>query len=205
MKTSGIFLIFFIFSISVFGQDNEQDKSESKEPDVKTEIRKEYDENGNLYRYDSVFTWKWSDDGSFNEEFFKNFEESFRQFHQGWEGFGEEFMSKFYLDDKSLEKFKDMQEDFEFNFQDSAFFEGHFKEFFNGDQFPFHGFIFNGENIEEMPFDKEKMDELHKRMKDLLNGEYDERIKKFIEEHKSEIDEIRYQIHESIPRNRKAI
>ena len=191
MKTSGIFLIIFIFSISVFGQDKDQDASESKEPEVKTETRKEYDENGNLSRYDSVYTRKWSDEGSFNEEFFKNF--------------GEEFMSKFYLDDEALEKFKDIQENFEFNFPDSTFFEDHFKKFFKDDQFQFHGFNFNGENLEEMPYDKEKMDELHERMQDLLNGEYDERIKKFIEEHKKEIDEIRYQINESIPRNRKAI
>ena len=205
MKTSGTFLIIFIFSISVFGQDKDQDASESKEPEVKTETRKEFDENGNLSRYDSVYTWKWSDEGSFNEEFFKNFEENFKQFHKGWEGFGEEFMSKFYLDDKAHEKFKDIQENFEFNFPDSTFFEDHFKKFFKDDQFQFHGFNFNGENLEEMPFDKEKMDELHERMQDLLNGEYDERIKKFIEEHKKEIDEIRYQINESIPRNRKAI
>lgn len=205
MKTAGLFFIIFIFSTSGFGQDKDQDASESREPEVKTEIRKEYDENGNLYRYDSVYTWKWTDEGNFNEEFFKNFEENFGQFHREWEGFGEGFMSKFYLDDKAFEKFKDMQKDFEFNYPDSTFFEDHFKEFFNDDQFPFQGFNFNGENLEKMPFDKEKMDELQKRMKDLLNGEYDERIRKFIKEHKSEIDEIRYQINESIPRNRKAI
>jgi hypothetical protein len=90
-------------------------------------------------------------------------------------------------------------------FKDSLFIDDHFKKFFHEDQFKLHSFKFNDENFEEMPFDKEKMDELQKRMKDLFNGEYDERIRKFIEEHKSEIDEIRYQIRESIPNRRKAI
>jgi hypothetical protein len=56
-----------------------------------------------------------------------------------------------------------------------------------------------------MPFDKEKFEEIEKRMKDLFEGEFDERIRKFIEEHKKEIDEIKYQIRESIPKHRKAI
>ena len=204
MKFSGIFSVIFLFSISAFSQDK-NDGSESKEPEVKIETKKEYDENGNQSRYDSVYTWKWSDDGKFNEEFLKNFEENFDQFLKGWEGFGEEFMSKFHLDYKALEKFRDMQEDFDIKFNDSIFFEDHFEKFFDNEQFQFHGFNFDGENLEEMPFDKEKMDEMHKRMKDLLNGEFDERIKKFIEEHRNEIDEIRFQINQSIPPSRKAI
>jgi hypothetical protein len=205
MRSTGIFFIISVFSITVFGQDKDQNSSDSKEPEVKTETKKEYDEDGNLIRYDSVYTWKWNDNGVFNEKFLENFEDNFDQFHEKWEDFGEEFMSKFYLDDEAMEKLKDMQEDFKFDFKDSALFYDHFEKFFEDDRFQLHGFNFNGENLDEMPFDKEKMDEMHKRMKDLLNGEFDERIKKFIEEHRNEIDEIRYQIIESIPNRRKAI
>ncbi len=205
MRSTGIFFIISIFSISVFGQNIDQNSSDRKEPEVKTETKKEYDEDGNLIRYDSVYTWKWNDHDVFNEEFFENFEDNFGQFHEKWEDFGEEFMSKFYLDDKAIEKFKDLQEDFNFNFKDSALFNDHFEKFFEDDQLQLHGFNFNGENLDEMPFDKEKMDEMQKRIKDLLNGEFDERIKKFIEEHRNEIDEIKYQIRESIPNRRKAI
>jgi len=205
MRSTGIFFIISVFSITVFGQDKDQNSSDSKESEVKTETKKEYDEDGNLIRYDSVYTWKWNDNGVFNEKFLENFEDNFDQFHEKWEDFGEEFMSKFYLDDEAMEKFKDMQEDFKFDFKDSARFNDHFEKFFEDDQFQLHGFNFNGENLDEMPFDKEKMDEMHKRMKDLLNGEFDERIKKFIEEHRNEIDEIKYQIIESIPNRRKAI
>ena len=205
MRSTGIFFIISVFSITVYGQDKDQNSSDRKEPEVKTETKKEYDEDGNLIRYDSVYTWKWNDNGVFNEKFLENFEDNFDQFHEKWEDFGEEFMSKFYLDDEAMEKFKDMQEDFKFDFKDSSLFNDHFEKFFEDDQFQFHGFNFNGENLEEIPFDKEKMDEMHKRMKDLLNGEFDERIKKFIEEHRNEIDEIKYQIRESIPNRRKAI
>lgn len=205
MKSPGIIIIASIFSISVFGQDKDQNSSEDKEPNVKTETRKEYDEEGNLSRYDSAFTWQWSGEGEFSEEFLKKFEKNIYQFHDDWEGFGDEFISGFYLDEKMIENFRDMHKDFELKFSDSVFLDEHFKKFFNEDQIKLHGFNFKGEKLEEMPFDKEKMDELHKRMKDLFDGEYDERIKKFIEEHKSEIDEIRYQIRESIPNRRKAI
>jgi hypothetical protein len=205
MKFLSIISIILLYSISVFSQTEETDPSESQEPQVKTETRKEFDEDGNLTRYDSVYTWQWSGSGELNEEFLKKFEKNLGQFRENWEGFGEEFMSGFYLDDEIIENFRDMQKDFELKFGDSLFLDEHFKKFLDKDQFKLHGFNFNGENLEEMPFDKEKMDEMHKRMKDLFDGEFDERIKKFIEEHKSEIDEIRYQIRESIPNRRKAI
>lgn len=159
MKSLSIICVILLFSVSVFSQDIDQKQSENKEPQVKTETRKEFDEDGNLSRYDSVYTWHWSGTGELSEELLKKFEKNFDQF----------------------------------------------EKFFHEDQLKLHGFNFNEENLEEMPFDKEKMDELHKRMKDLFNGEYDERIRKFIEEHKSEIDEIRYQIRESIPNRKKAI
>lgn len=203
MKSLNIVCTILLFSTSVFSQENDQKQSEKTEPQVKTETKKEFDDDGNLTRYDSVYTWQWSDTGELSEELLKNFEKNFHQFHENWEGFGDEFKSGFYLDDEMIENFRDG--DFELKFRDSLFLDEHFKKFFDDDHFKLHGFNFNGENLEEMPFDKEKMDELHKRMKDLFDGEYDERIKKFIEEHKSEIDKIRYQIRESIPNRRKAI
>jgi len=212
MKSLSIICAILLFSISVFSQDDDQEQSDNKEPQVKTETRKEFDEDGNLTRYDSVHTRQWSGTEELSDEFLKKFEKNFDRFREDWEGFGDEFMSGFYLDDEMIAHFRDG--DFELKFRDSLFLDEHFNKFFHEDQFEKffhedqfkpHGFNFNGENLEEMPFDKEKMDELQKRMEDLFNGEYDERIRKFIEKHKSEIDEIRYQIRESIPNRRKAI
>jgi hypothetical protein len=205
MKSLSIICAILLFPVSVFSQDDELEQSDNQKPEVKTETRKEFDEDGNLTRYDSLYSWQWSGTEELSDEFIKKFEKNFERFQDDWEGFGDEFMSGFYLDDEMIEHFRDIRKDFELKFMDSLFLEDHFKKFFDDDQFDLHGFNFNGENLEDMPFDKEKMDELQKRMKDLFNGEYDERIRKFIEEHKSEIDEIRYQIRESIPTRRKAI
>ncbi len=196
MKTPNIIVAILLLPLSVFSQEDNQKSSDDKEPQVKTETRKELD---------SLYTWNWSGTEKLSDEFLKKFEKNFDQFHRDWEDFGDEFMSGFYLDDEMIEKFRDIQKDFKLKFRDSLYLDEHFKKFFDEDQFQLHGFNFNGENLEEMPFDKEKMDELQKRMKDLFNGEFDERIQKFIEEHKSEIDEIKYQIRESIPNRRKAI
>ncbi len=196
MKFFSIICAILLYSVSVFSQDVDQEQFDNKEPQVKTETRK---------KYDSLYTWQWSGAEELSDEFLKKFEKKLDQFHEEWDGFGDEFMSGFYLDDEMTKNFRDIQKDFELKFRDSLFLDEHFKKFFDEDQFKLHGFNFNGENLEEMPFDKEKMDELQKRMKDLFNGEFDERIRKFIEEHKSEIDEIRYQIRESIPNRRKAI
>ena len=205
MKSLKIICIIFLFSISAYSQSDDKGQTDTKEPEVKTETRKEFDEDGNMTRFDSVYTWHWSGTEELSDELLKNFEENFEQFRENWEGFGDEFMSGFYLDDETMENFRDMHKDFELKFSDSLFFDEQIKKFFDEDQFKLHGFNFNGENLEEMPIDKEKMDEMHKRMKELFDGEFDERIKKFIEEHKSEIDEIRYQIRESIPNRKKAI
>jgi hypothetical protein len=205
MKSLSIICAILLFPVSVFSQDDELEQSDNQKPEVKTETRKEFDEDGNLTRYDSLYSWQWSGTEELSDEFIKKFEKNFERLQDDWEGFGDEFMSGFYLDDEMIEHFRDIRKDFELKFMDSLFLEDHFKKFFDDDQFDLHGFNFNGENLEDMPFDKEKMDELQKRMKDLFNGEYDERIRKFIEEHKSEIDEIRYQIRESIPTRRKAI
>jgi len=135
---------------------------------------------------DSLYSWRWSGEGLIDEEMLKRFEEDFGELHEHMQKFGEEFMSEFQLDD-------------------SVFLHDRFEKFFDEDAFQLHGFNFNWENFDDMPIDKEKMEELRKHMRELLDGEYDERIKKFIEEHKHDLDEIRYQIRESIPNRRKAI
>ncbi len=77
-----------------------------KKPEEKSIVNKEFDENGNLIKYDSTFVWSWSGDSAFQFEFPMN------DFFSGkdFPGFGEMF-------------------------SDSAF-EGHFNHpFFNFDEF----------------------------------------------------------------------
>lgn len=103
MKHYIVFLMMALLSVSCNGQKNEDKKPEAKEdkqalaeqPKGSWKVDKEFDENGNLIRYDSIYTWSSNSkyDGlsaigkdsllkSFESKFFRNFS----QFeHQGFE------------------------------------------------------------------------------------------------------------------------
>ena len=93
MKKYILLFIVGLLSISCNGQKNEQ-KTETKESDGKLveqpkgtwKVDKEFDENGNLIRYDSVYSWSSNDKfdnlslsdkdslmQSFRSRFFKNY------------------------------------------------------------------------------------------------------------------------------------
>jgi len=189
----------------VFSQKKNADSENINQPEEKIDVKKEYDKKGNIIKYDSSFSWHWSEDGVMDEEMLQKFHEKMDQLQEKMEVFGDEIISGFHFDEDFLKGFEEIHKDFKMNFNDSVFQKDHFEEFFNNQDFDFHGFNFDANNIEVMPFNKEKIEEIEKRMQDLFNGEFDERIRKFIEEHKGEIDEIKYQIRESIPKTRKAI
>ena len=55
-KTSLSLLLLFPISL-VFAQEQPSEKS----PDEQIKVEKEYDENGNLIRFDSSYVWSWTD------------------------------------------------------------------------------------------------------------------------------------------------
>lgn len=62
-----LMILFLMLSLlSCNGQEkekkeaNKDEKTSKSEPEVKWDVKKEYDEEGNLIRYDSVYTWKYS-------------------------------------------------------------------------------------------------------------------------------------------------
>jgi hypothetical protein len=198
-------LTFFAVAIApIFGQDPDPDPNRH-EPEEKVDVKREFDEDGNIIKYDSTYSWSWSGEDFMDEEMRRKFQDKMDQLREEMEMFSDEFISGFHWDDKFLEGFEEFHKDFKMQFNDSLFNKEHFERFFDHNDFKFHGFNFDGNNLEAMPFDKEKMEEIEKRMKDLFDGKFDERIRKFIEDHKQEIDEIKYQIRESIPKHRKAI
>ncbi len=92
MKTYAFLLIIALWSVSCSGQEDKVIKEESKQAENKIEdpkgtwrVDKEFDENGNLIRYDSIYSWSSSkfDDiasldkdslmQSFKSRFFTNF------------------------------------------------------------------------------------------------------------------------------------
>lgn len=66
MKNAAILLLSLTL-ISCNAQEKEKEKPEKEKleisvlPKEKWEVRKKYDEHGNLIRYDSVYSWKYSD------------------------------------------------------------------------------------------------------------------------------------------------
>jgi len=66
-KISKTVLLFIIlcFSIFSFGQSTEPNITDKKnQPDVQINVNRELDNNGNVIRYDSTYSWSWSSDGS---------------------------------------------------------------------------------------------------------------------------------------------
>ena len=119
--------LFILISIVGFSFANAQDKK--AEPQEKSIVNKEYDENGNLIKYDSTFVWSWSGDSTFQFDFPKN------DFFSGkdFPGFGEMFSDSAFANHFNHPFFDFKQ--FENQFPDSAFSK-HF-EFFNDSSFVF--------------------------------------------------------------------
>jgi len=69
----------FIMLNPLFGQ--EQDEQNSNKPEVRIDIQKEYDENGNIIGYDSTYKWFWSG----KEITTMNFDSIFEKFHNDFD------------------------------------------------------------------------------------------------------------------------
>lgn len=103
MRKYILFFMVTMLSVSCNGQKNETKKSETKEhileqPKGNWKVDKEFDENGNLIRYDSIYNWsshsKLDDFSSINKDsLLKSFESRFfRDFsHFENQGFSDVF------------------------------------------------------------------------------------------------------------------
>lgn len=207
MKAIRLVPVFIIISACAYAQKGDslkQSKSE-EEPAVSINVQKEYDDEGNIIRYDSAYTWSWPDKGIFDEEQWKEFEKKMDRFWEDMNVQDENFIFGFKFEDHMKENFRELKERLEQQYPDSTFIRGPWEDLIHGQHFNLHGFNFDNETMEKRPFNKEEIEEFQKRMKDLFDNDLDQRIRKFIEAHKKEIDEIRYQIRKSIPKERKMI
>ncbi len=60
-----ILLVFVFISFNIQSQNIElPNQNKNNEPDVHINVNRELDNNGNVIRYDSTYTWSWSSDGT---------------------------------------------------------------------------------------------------------------------------------------------
>jgi hypothetical protein len=78
-------LSFFILLSPLFAQDDENVRQ--NEPKVHIDVKKEFDENGNISRFDSTYSWYWSVKG--ND--LADFDSLFDDFNLQFDLFGDQF------------------------------------------------------------------------------------------------------------------
>jgi hypothetical protein len=135
------------------------------QPEFKSDVQKEYDEQGNLKRYDSCWSWSFHDhnfggfDSLFTGHHFPDFEHFFEE--HSFHGFDSLFSGQLYPDFESFfegRTFPDIDSLMENRpFPDpESFFGDHpfpdFKEFFEGHEFPDYKEFFEGHQFPD--FDK---------------------------------------------------
>ncbi len=93
--------------------------AQTKSPQEKSVVNKEYDENGNLIQYDSTYVWQWNSDSTFSFPMDRNF-----AFGNHFPPFFDEFNT-----DSIFQKFGFSNKDMLMPFDDEDFFS-HFQHFF---------------------------------------------------------------------------
>lgn len=102
MKKYILLLVVGLLSLGCGGQDNETKKNKkeetktgvTKEPKATWNVNKEFDENGNLIRYDSIYSWSSND--AYNNHRLFNTDSLMQTFKSGFENKG--FENAFVLD-----------------------------------------------------------------------------------------------------------
>ncbi len=131
------FICSFIVLSPVIAQESDKD-----EPDVRIDVEKEYDEQGNIIGYDSTYTWSWhgKDFDEFHDSIFSHFKHCWPSQNWQWHEmdsslhsyFNNDWFDRFHFHDSlgiSFHDFDDMHLFFEEEFDigeylpDEKFFE----------------------------------------------------------------------------------
>jgi hypothetical protein len=72
MKTLKLIPLFCLLCFNCSGQDKQKSETQSLKPDENITVNKEYDEHGNLTRYDSIYSYSYSSNGNFDDFFGKD-------------------------------------------------------------------------------------------------------------------------------------
>ena len=134
-----------------FAQDT--NKNKANKPDVKYKVNKEYDDKGNVIRYDSTYSYSWSENGQ-NPQ---NIDSLLKNFNQQF------FFS--FGNDSTFDHMKSM---WPFS-SDSIFshfpnFDNQFDEFFNGNPFPINPFFDDDDNFFQGNEDMKNLFDKHQQL-----------------------------------------
>lgn len=156
-----------LFSAQVMAQDK-TGKSKAQ-PDVRVKVQKEYDDQGNITRYDSTYSYSWSGDGETPcdiDSLFKGFNRGFG-FSPGWEkSFLERFAFRWWNEGDSL-----LGNPFQFNYP--------FNDFWGNQPWPNDSLMFD----EDFDILGQGYQEMFKRHKDMMDRMFEEFYKGIPELH----------------------
>ncbi|MFI0430787.1 hypothetical protein [Mariniflexile sp. HMF6888] len=78
MKTLKFILIFFLLFYNCMAQNKQKTKEDSLKPNENVQVNKEYEEHGNLIKYDSIYSYSYSSDGKINDSIKMQFQKHFK-------------------------------------------------------------------------------------------------------------------------------
>lgn len=95
MKTLHIFSLFCLLFFNCSGQDKSKTNKENNiKPDETITVNKEYDEFGNLKRYDSIYSYSYTSKGKMNDSLMLKFQKYFNNHSFFNDSFFDEFFGK---------------------------------------------------------------------------------------------------------------
>ena len=138
MKTLNILPIFLFLMLSCTAQDKQQKKEQQNNttnaPKENVQVNKEYDEFGNLIKFDSIYSYSYSSNGQLNDSIILKMQEQFSKNKL----FGQQFFNNFFE-------------------EDSTFFKDHFfsKGFINHDE-QFNQMMKRMDSIQQLYFNQRR-------------------------------------------------
>lgn len=79
MKTINFVFLFCLLFFNCSGQDKQKSEESTIKPNENVQVNKEYDEFGNLIRYDSIYSYSYSSNSKLQDSLKQKFQQHFNQ------------------------------------------------------------------------------------------------------------------------------
>ncbi|MEP3837028.1 MAG: hypothetical protein ABJM36_05245 [Algibacter sp.] len=101
MKTLKLIPLFCLLFFNCSGQDKQKNEALALKPDENITVNKEYDENGNLTRYDSIYSYSYSNNGKLTD----SLKIEFQKYFNSHSFFNDSFFKDFFDQDPDSKQF----------------------------------------------------------------------------------------------------